>query len=56
MLMHDGRMEQRLRQAIGMRYLLSQGTCRLAVPECLIREAQVPQLPGQIAARDHAEV
>ena len=55
-LMHDGRIDQRLRQAPGVRHLLRQGACRLAVLEGLRRKAQGPQLPGQIAVRRHAEV
>ena len=54
--MHGGRIDQRLRQAKGVRHLLRQGACRLAVLEGLLRKAQGPQLPGQIAARRHAEV
>ena len=45
-LMHDGRMDQRLRQANGVRHLRRQGACRLSVLQGLIRIAQVPQRPG----------
>ena len=41
-LMHDGRKDQRLPQAIGVRHLLRQGTCRLAVLHGLLRKAQGP--------------
>jgi hypothetical protein len=55
-LMHDGRKDQRLRQAIGVRHLLRQGARRLAVLQGLRRKAQGPQLSGQMATSGHAEV
>ena len=55
-LMHSGRNDQRLYQAQGERHLLRQGARRLAVLQGLLRKAHVPQLPGQMAVRRHAEV
>ena len=55
-LMQDGRPDQSLTQAIGVRDLLSQGAYLLAVLHGLVWIAQLPQLPDQIAARGHAEV
>ena len=48
--------DQSKNQALGVRHLLSQPACRLAVLHGLVGIAQLPQLPGQIAARQHAEV